>query len=262
MYIKKMKVIILAGGHGSRLGYLSDYKPKPMIKIGDKPILWHIMKIYSSYGFNDFIIAIGDKGEVIKDYFNNFQIYNNDFQVNIGENKINILNKSEEENWTVSLVDTGINSLKGSRIKKLEKYLKSETNLLTYGDGVANIDIKKLLKYHASHGKTLTISGVFPPSRFGEIEENNGKVVSFSEKSQTSSGLINGGFMVFEKKMLDALSISDDCDFEFRVLEKLVKLNEVMVYKHEGDWECMDNQRDMEHLNNLWNCKKAFWKIW
>ena len=258
-----MKVIILAGGQGSRLGHLSEHKPKPMIKIGERPILWHIMKIYSSFGYNDFIIALGNKGEIIKDYFKNFKTYNNNFKIDIGNDKIEILDDdNDEKNWKVSLVDTGLNALKGSRLKKLEKYLTADTNMITYGDGVADLNLKDLLNFHNIHGKTLTITGVFPPSRFGEINEKNNQIVSFSEKPQTSSGLINGGFMVFEKKMLDILSISDDCDFEYKVLEELVKSEEVMVYKHKGSWECMDNQRDMEHLNNLWIQKKAFWKSW
>lgn len=257
-----MKVIILAGGWGTRLGQIAELIPKPMVPIGGKPVLWHIMKIYSHYGFNDFIIALGVKGEVIKEYFYNFEVLNNDFSVDLKTNDIIYHNKHDESNWKVTLVDTGLNTLKGGRIKRIERYLLDETNMLTYGDGVANIDINALLEFHDSHGKTVTISGVNAPSRFGELIEKDGKVTSFIEKSQMSVGLVNGGFMVLNKNLLDYLTTEEQCDFEFGALEKLANEGEVMVYKHAGQWECMDHERDVVHLNKLWNGKKAFWKIW
>jgi len=257
-----MKVIILAGGRGTRLGAQSEEIPKPMVPIGNKPILWQIMKIYSYYGFNDFIISLGYKAQVIKNYFYQYEIINNDFSIDIGSGKVQYVNKHDENEWKVALINTGLNTLKGARIKRIEKYLDSEVNMLTYGDGVADINIIKLLEFHKSHGKTLTISGVHPPARFGEIVENKNNVLSFEEKPQTSVGLINGGFMVFNKNLFEYLSDDAECDFEVGPLEELTKAGEVMVYKHLGNWECVDHERDILHLNNLWNTNKAFWKVW
>jgi len=256
------KVIILAGGWGTRLGQLSESVPKPMVTIGNKPVIWHIMKIYSHYGYNDFIIALGVKGHVIKDYFYNFELRNNDFTVDLSSSEIKFHNKRNETDWKVTLVDTGLNTMKGARIKRLEKYLSDDINMITYGDGVSDVDIKKLVKFHNSHGKTITILGVHPPARFGEIQEKNDRVISFEEKPQTSVGLINGGFMVFNRNLLDLLTSDEDCDFEFNVLEKLAGQGEVMVYKHDGSWECMDHERDVHHLNQQWDKDKAFWKVW
>ncbi|GAI13387.1 unnamed protein product [marine sediment metagenome] len=213
------------------------------------------MMIYSFYGFNDFIICLGYKGDMIKNYFYNYDCLNNDFTVNFQNKKIEYHTDNNETNWKVTLVDTGINTLKGGRIKRIEKYLDSEINMLTYGDGVGNIDIKELLKFHQSHNKIVTITGVYPPSLFGEILEEDEKVVSFKEKPQTSKGLINGGFMVFNRKMLGYFTEDENCDFEFGGLEKLVREGQVMVYKHQGPWACVDTQRDLEYLNKLWEPK-------
>ncbi|MFX0025182.1 MAG: glucose-1-phosphate cytidylyltransferase [Candidatus Hermodarchaeota archaeon] len=256
-----MKVVILAGGWGSRLGYLTELIPKPMVNIGGKPILWHIMKIYSYYGFNDFIICLGVKGDVIKDYFYHFNAKNNDFTIDLNNSNLEF-HEIQRENWKVTLADTGLNTLKGARIKRIEKYLDSGINMLTYGDGVANINIKELLKFHKSHRKILTITGVYPPARFGEVIEKDGRVLSFDEKPQTSLGLINGGFMVFNNELLNYLTPDENCDFEREVIEELTKEGEVMVYKHDRKWECMDHERDVNHLNKLWNTNNAFWKIW
>ena len=256
-----MKVVILAGGWGSRLGNLTESVPKPMLQIGHKPLLWHIMKFYAHYGFIDFIIALGVKNQVIKNYFLNFSSFNCDFTINLKENKIDILNPIKE-NWNISLIDTGLQTLKASRLRKLKSYLDEGTNLLTYGDGVSDVNLNELIRFHKNHGKLLSITGVFPPSRFGEIIEVDGLIKSFSEKPQTSVGLINGGFMVFEKKILDLIPDDKDYDLEHNLISDLVKQEEVMVYKHEGNWECMDNPRDYEYLNSLWTNKKAFWKIW
>ena len=257
-----MKTIILAGGWGSRLGAITEKVPKPMIPIGGKPLLWHIMNIYSSYGFNDFIIALGVKGEVIKEYFYNFENINNDFTVELSNGTIVYHTKNSNLNWNVTLVDTGLNTLKGGRIKRLENHLIDDINMVTYGDGVADIDIKELIEFHKSHGKIITVTGVNPPARFGELIEKDGHVLSFEEKPQTSVGLINGGFMVFNNQLLDYLTVDEECDFEFNALEKLAGHDEVMVYKNKGQWECMDNERDVLHLNNLWDNGKAFWKKW
>ena len=257
-----MKVIILAGGWGSRLGQQTVEIPKPMVKVGNKPILWHIMKIYSHYGFNDFIISCGVKADVIKNYFANYECINDDFTIDLNTKEIIYHNHHSEKNWKVTLVDTGLNTLKGARIKRVENYLDRDINMVTYGDGVANINIKALIDFHKSHGKTITITGVYPPARFGELIEKDGRVSLFQEKPQTSEGLINGGFMVFNNKLLDRLTPDENCDYEFGPLEKLAKEGEVMVYKHHGSWECIDHERDLNHLNKLWNNNNAFWKIW
>ena len=238
-----MKVIILAGGWGTRLGQIGELVPKPMVYVGNRPILWHIMKTYSYYGFNDFIIALGVKSHVIKEYFYNYEVLNS------------------EKRWKVTLVDTGLNTLKGGRIKRLEKYL-DDVNMITYGDGVADIPLDKLLEYHQDHGKTITFSGVHPSGRFGEFEEENNQVISFREKPMAGNAFINGGYMVFNRNLLEHLTPDENCDFEVGALEKLAHLGEVMVYKHGGQWACMDHERDVAHLNKLWNEGKAFWKVW
>ncbi len=257
-----MKVIILAGGWGTRLGHRTDLIPKPMVRIGNRPIIWHIMKIYSYYGYNDFIICLGVKGEIIKDYFFHYEMKSKDFTVDLSNGNIKYYNGHKDTNWKVTLVDTGLNTLKGARIKRVEKYLDSKINMITYGDGVADINLTDLIDFHKSHGKIITITGVYPPARFGEVLEDNGKVRSFQEKPQTSVGMINGGFMVFNIELLDYLTIDESCDFEYGALEELTKKGEVMVYKHEGNWECMDHERDVHHLNKLWNIHEAFWKVW
>ncbi|MCB0460426.1 MAG: glucose-1-phosphate cytidylyltransferase [Flavobacteriaceae bacterium] len=255
-----MKVVILAGGFGSRLGHVTELIPKPMVEVGGRPIIWHIMKIYASYGFNEFVIALGYKGNIIKDYFHKLQSYNSDFTVDTATGEITYHNNNIDH-WKVTLVDTGLETLKGGRIKRLENYL-DDINMLTYGDGVANINIKDLVNFHKRHGKLVTITGVKPPSMFGEVIEKEGLVLSFEEKPQTSHGLINGGYMVFNKEMLQYLSADVNCDFEFGALEKLAEEREVMTYMHEGFWECADTVRDVNHLNKLWETNKAEWKLW
>ncbi|HOF07575.1 MAG TPA: glucose-1-phosphate cytidylyltransferase [Bacteroidales bacterium] len=256
-----MKTIILAGGYGTRLGNITEAIPKPMVKIGNKPIIWHIMKIYSHYGYKDFIISLGYKAEVIKEYFYNYDIYNSDYRINLGTKEIKLLNNQEEADWIVTLVDTGLDTLKGARIKRLEKYL-DDINMITYGDGVADINIANLIEFHKSHNKILTITGVHAPARFGEIIEKNNKIISFQEKPELSGGSINGGFMVFNRKLLDYLTTDEKCDFEKGPLEKLAQKGEIMLYKHLGKWACMDHERDVVYLNKLWNENKAFWKVW
>lgn len=258
-----MKVVILAGGFGTRLGSKTNLIPKPMVEIGGKPILWHIMKIYSHYNFNEFIICLGYKGEIIKDYFLHYEAKNNDFTIELGSPpKIEFHNNHKEDNWKVTLVDTGIDSLKGSRIKRIEKYLDNETNFLTYGDGVADINIPELLDFHKSHGKTITLTGVCPPSRFGEIVVQDNAVKIFEEKPQASQGLINGGFMVFNNNLLKHLSPGEGCGFESDVLADLSREGEVMVYRLKKQWACMDHERDVNYLNKLWAEGQAFWKVW
>ena len=257
-----MKVVILAGGGGTRLGQLTEVIPKPMVRIGNKPILWHIMKIYSHYGYNEFIICLGFKAEIIKNYFYNYESINSDFTIDLSTKNIQNHKRTKENNWKVTLIDTGLNTLKGGRIKRIEKYLESDINMLTYGDGVADLNIAKLIEFHKKHGKTVTISGVHQPARFGELIEEDGRIGQFKEKPQTSAGFINGGFIVFNRDLLDYLSADADCDFEIGPLEMLAKEGKIMVYKHSGKWECMDHERDVEHLNYLWNTNQAFWKLW
>lgn len=257
-----MKVIILAGGKGTRLGEKTSNIPKPMLPIGNNPILWHIMKIYSHYGFNEFIICLGYLGKTIKNYFYFYDMLNDDFTLDMKNKDINFHKKTGDLNWRVSLIDTGIDTLKGGRIKRIEKYLDSDINMLTYGDGLADINIPDLLKFHKSHGKILTLTGVYPPSRFGEIIETDNKVQLFSEKPQISASLINGGFMVFNKALFNVLTEDEDCDFERTALVDIAERNELAVYKHLGDWDCVDTERDYLYLNSLWNENKAFWKVW
>ncbi len=218
--------------------------------------------MYSHYGYKDFVISLGYKQEVIKNYFHNYNISASDFKIHLGTKKMQALNSHDEINWDVTLVDTGLSTLKGARVKKLEKYLDDDLNMLTYGDGVADIDIHELVEFHKSHGKILTITGVYPPSRFGEIKEENGKLVGFKEKPQASVGLINGGFFVFDKRLFNYLTENEQCDLEYETFENLVPLGEVMVYKHLRNWECIDTERDLKHLNKLWDERKAFWKTW
>lgn len=254
-----MKTLILAGGYGSRLGNITESIPKPMVTIGGKPILWHIMKIYSHYGINDFVVLLGYQGVKIKEYFFNYHMMTNDFTINLADNSISYADRNHVEKWKVTLVDTGIDTLKGGRIKRAETYLDDGINMLTYGDGVSDVNITQLLSFHKAHGKMLTLTGVRPPSRFGELVIDNGRVTSFEEKPQISSGVINGGFMVFNRDLTDHLTPKKDCDFEFGVLEDLAKKGEVMVYEHKGFWECVDTERDLNHLNKLWNENKAKW---
>lgn len=257
-----MKLVIMAGGYGSRLGEATTLLPKPMLEIGGKPILWHIMKIYSYYGINEFIICLGYKAQVIKEYFLNYDSYNNDFTIDLKEKSISFHNNHDEQNWKVTLVDTGVETLKGARLKKVEKYLDEDINLLTYGDGVANININQLIEYHYKMDKMVTISGVHPPARFGELKEEGGILYSFEEKAQTSQGLINGGFMVFNRKLLNYLTENTECDLEYDVFERLAQEREISVFKHEGQWACMDTPRDVAMLTRLWEENNAFWKVW
>lgn len=257
-----MKLVILAGGFGTRLGERTAVIPKPMVQIGTKPVLWHIMKIYSHYGINDFIICIGYKGDVIKDYFLHYRSRNSDFTVDLSDDSVHFHNGHDEDGWKVTLVDTGLNTLKGGRLKRVEKYLDDDVNLLTYGDGVSNIPIDRLIEFHKEKGKVVTVSGVHPPARFGELLANGDVLASFQEKPQTSQGMINGGFMVFNIELLDYLTEDEHCDLEAGALEELARQGKVSVYKHDGLWACMDHERDVKYLNDLWNKGKAFWKVW
>ncbi|MGH7619073.1 MAG: glucose-1-phosphate cytidylyltransferase [Gemmatimonadaceae bacterium] len=258
-----MKVVILCGGQGARLREETEFRPKPMVKIGTKPVLWHIMKLYSHYGFKEFVLCLGYKGEVIKEYFYHYELHSTDFTVRLdGRNAVQVHSEPEEKDWTVSLVDTGESALKGARVKKIEPFVDGDHFMLTYGDGVSNIDIQRLLEFHVAHGKIGTVSGVRPPSLFGELKVSGEQVTLFTEKPQTSSGLISGGFMVFSRRLFDYLSLDDDCDLEKGPMEQLAREGELMVYQHPGDWACVDTFRDLQHLNHLWAGRHAFWKVW
>ncbi len=258
-----MKVVILCGGLGTRMREETEFRPKPMVRLGTRPILWHIMKIYAHYGHKDFVLCLGYRGEVIKEYFYNYELYNSDFVVNLGKNKsIEVYDSNSDLDWRVSLVDTGEKALKGARVKRVEHLIDGDTFMLTYGDGVADIDIDELLAFHEQHAKIGTVTGVRPPSLFGELKVRDRQVELFTEKPQTSSGFISGGFFVFSRGIFDYLSADDDCDLERGPLEQLAHEGELMVYEHRSDWACADTFRDLEHLNHLWATGRAFWKIW
>lgn len=261
--MESIAVVILCGGFGTRLREETEIRPKPMVEIGNKPILWHIMKIYGYWGFKSFVLCLGYKGEMIKEYFFNYEILNNDFSIELGnEKRTTIHGNSGEKGWEITLADTGDESLKGSRIKRVQKYIEGDTFMLTYGDGVIDINLKELLDYHKGHGKIGTVTGVRPPSRFGELVVDKDLVSSFTEKPQSSEGLINGGFFVFNRDIFDYLSEDNKCDFEIGPLEDLAKDGQLMVYRHDGEWACMDTYRDMQYLNTLWKEGRAFWKVW
>tara|TARA_B100000686_G_C16767236_1_gene962644 strand:- start:120 stop:911 length:792 start_codon:yes stop_codon:yes gene_type:complete len=262
--MEKIKTVILAGGQGTRLREETEFKPKPMVQIGGHPILWHILKLYSHFGFTDFVICLGYKGEIIKEYFINYEVMNNDITVHTGNSKsVEIHPKKEgSEDWKITLAETGLQSMTGCRVKMIEKYIDDETFFLTYGDGLARIDLRKLLEFHKSHGKLATVTGVFPPSRFGELVLKDSQVIGFCEKPQTRSGCINGGFFVFNKGIFDYLSLDSNCILEYGPIEKLVEKGQLMVFQHQDFWQCMDTQRDMNHLNSLWDSGFPPWKVW
>lgn len=258
-----MDVIILCGGKGTRLSEETYLKPKPMVEIGGKPILWHIMKYYSYFGYNRFILALGYKADYIKKYFLNYKVTNSDFSIKLSPNSPQIFhNSAEESNWEITFIDTGLETLKGGRIKRIEEYIESENFHLTYGDGVCNVDLDQLVNFHKNHGKLATVSAVRPPSRFGEMVIEGDNVSVFDEKSQMHTGFINGGFFVLNKKVLDYLTKDEECDFEFGPLQKIVKDKELKAYKHNGFWQCMDNVRERDFLNQLIEKGNAPWIKW
>lgn len=260
-----MKAVILCGGQGTRLREETEYRPKPLVPIGEMPILWHIMKIYSFYGIKDFILCLGYKGDMIKDYFLKFEELSNDFTLNLRSNDQRVLHhdKTNLENWNITFVNTGQKSQTGSRIAQIKKYIGNDPEfMLTYGDGVANINIKELLDFHAKHGKIVTMTGVRPPSRFGEIATDGDKVISFNEKPSVSEGFINGGFFVFKKELFNYLSENENCALERTPLETLVKEGQLMMRPHADYWHCMDTYRDSMLLNEMWDKGHAPWKIW
>jgi len=258
-----MNVVILCGGIGTRLKEETEFRPKPMVKIGNRPILWHIMKIYAHYGHTDFVLCLGYKGESIKEYFYNYEMLSGDFTLKLGQrNSLNFPRSLPECGWNITLADTGDVALKGARLKRVEKYVTGDTFMLTYGDGVADIDINELVAFHQSHGKLATVTGVRPLSRFGELHAKGQQVINFFEKPLASGSWISGGFFVFNREIFDYLEDRDDCDLEHGCLEKIATEGHLMVYQHDKFWACMDNIRDMEYLNRLWAENKAEWKVW
>jgi glucose-1-phosphate cytidylyltransferase len=254
-----MKVIILAGGYGTRLAEYTELIPKPMVLIGDKPIIWHIMRTYAHFGFKDFYLALGYKAEVIKEYFLNYRSLNADFTVDLSTGVVES-HQIDDSDWRVTMIHTGLESMTGGRIKRLREYIGKETFLLTYGDGVADINIKELVKFHKSHGKMVTISAVHPGARFGELEIENNKIISFKEKPQTSQGWINGGYFVIEPDFFDLIT-GDSTILEQDPLEMAASIGELMAFQHHGYWQCLDTKRDRDHLEKLWQNEEAPWKV-
>jgi glucose-1-phosphate cytidylyltransferase len=256
-----MKVVLLAGGFGTRISEESQFKPKPMIEIGSMPILWHIMKTYSQQGFNEFIICAGYRQESIKKWFSDYFLYNSNITFDLTNGNNLIIHNKYTEPWKVTVVDTGINTMTGGRIKRIADYLGGETFLLTYGDGVSDVDINKTIECHHSHGKLATITVVQPESRFGYVDIIGDKVNSFREKSKCDIGWVNAGFMVLEPKVLEYIN-GDATVFEREPMENIANDGEMMCYKHSGFWQCMDTLRDKEKLEKLWGSGNAPWKMW
>ncbi len=257
-----MKVVLLAGGFGTRLSEETDVKPKPMIEIGGKPILWHIMKTYSTYGFHEFVILLGYKNYYIKEYFSNYFLHQSDVTIDIKSGGMEVLNNSSEP-WKVTLLDTGINSMTGGRISRAKNVIGNEPFMLTYGDGVSDIKIDNLLKFHRSHGKAVTMTSVQPKGRFGALNiKENDQVTHFLEKPKGDGGWINAGFFVCEGKVFDYIIEGDNTVFEEGPLQALAEDGELFTYKHDGFWKPMDSLKDKNDLNQLWDSSKAPWKIW
>lgn len=257
-----MKVLILAGGYGTRISEETDVKPKPMVEIGGKPILWHIMKIYSHYGYNEFGILLGYKGYAIKEYFANYFLYQSDVTIDLSNNSMKVLNNTSEP-WKVTLIDTGIDTMTGGRIKRAQSFIGNETFMLTYGDGVGNIDIDRLVAFHKSHSKALTMTSAQPEGRFGAIDiESDNKVSNFMEKPKGDGGWINAGFFVCEPKIFDYIKNGDTTIFEKEPIEQMAYDGELFAYKHSGFWKCMDTLRDKNQLCDMWESNQAQWKIW
>lgn len=256
-----MKAVILAGGLGTRLSEETSTRPKPMVEVGGKPILWHIMKMYSKHGVNDFIICCGYKGYFIKEYFANYFLHMSDVTFDMKQNKMHV-HKERAESWTVTLVDTGDNSMTGGRLKRVKDYIKDEDAFcFTYGDGVSDIDISSLIRFHKKHNKLATLTATFPPGRFGALDIKNGTVNSFKEKPKGDGGMINGGFFVLHPDVIDLID-NDSTTWEQEPLMQLAKDNQLMAFEHTGFWQPMDTLRDKTYLERLWDQGIAPWKVW
>ena len=255
-----MKAVILAGGLGTRISEETSSRPKPMIKIGSKPILWHIMKIYSHYGINNFIVCCGYKGYVIKEYFANYFLHTSDVTFDMASNEMKVHTRNAEP-WRVTLVDTGEATLTGGRLRRVREHLDNESFCFTYGDGLADVDVSRLIKYHKSEGRKATLTAVQPPGRFGSLAFERGRVLSFEEKPQGDGAWINGGFFVLEPSVVDLIE-GDQCTWEQEPLQVLARSGELSAYHHNGFWQPMDTLRDKNLLENLWQSEKAPWKVW
>lgn len=256
-----MKVVILAGGLGTRLSEETGTKPKPMVEIGGKPILWHIMKIYSAHGINDFIICCGYKGYLVKEYFSNYFLHQSDVTFNMRKNTMEVHNKRAEP-WTVTLVDTGEESMTGGRLRRVAKYIENEAAFcFTYGDGLSNVNITKLIEFHHNHGKDATLTAAYPPGRFGALDFKDNQILQFTEKPKGDGALINGGFFVLSPKVLERIT-GDDCVWEQGPLKGLAKDQNLIAYKHVDFWQPMDTLRDQIYLQSLWDKGTAPWKVW
>lgn len=258
-----MKVVILCGGYGTRISEESHLRPKPMIEIGERPILWHIMKTYSHYGFNEFVLCLGYKGHMIKEYFANYFLYGSDITFDLtSNNRMEIHSSESVEPWKVTLANTGLDTMTGGRIKRIQKYIGDESFMLTYGDGVADVNVQKLCEFHKEHGKIATITAVQPSGKYGVLGINEElAVLEFVEKPKNVDAWINGGFMVLEPRIFDFID-SDATSFEVEPLETLASEGEIAAYKHVGFWQCMDSQRDKHVLESIWKSGKAPWKVW
>lgn len=256
-----MKTLILAGGLGTRISEESYLKPKPMIEIGDQPILWHIMKYYSSFGFHDFIICCGYKGHVIKEYFADYYLHRSDVTFDFSDGNRMTVHQNVAEPWRVTLVDTGLMTQTGGRVKRVQKYVGDEPFMLTYGDGVGDIDLNALLAQHQTSANAVTLTGIQPGGRFGVLDVEGQTVTGFREKAKEDGGWINGGFMVLEPEIFDRLD-GDDCVLEREPLERLAKEGHLGIYRHSGFWQCMDTQRDKIRLEELWQNGSAPWRVW
>jgi glucose-1-phosphate cytidylyltransferase len=256
-----MKVVILAGGLGTRISEETHLKPKPMIEIGGRPILWHIMKMYSAHGFNDFVICCGFKGYLIKEYFANYFLHMSDITFDMGSNQMEV-HQQNVEPWRVTLIDTGEDTLTGGRLRRVSEYIKDEKAFcFTYGDGVSDVDISALVRYHWQHGKLATVTAVSPPGRYGALEQSGGRVTEFVEKPRGDGGLINGGFFVLDPQCLDLIE-GDKSSWEGEPLKDLAAMGEMMAYEHKGFWQPMDTLRDKNLLEELWDSGRAPWKVW
>jgi len=255
-----MKCVILAGGLGTRISEETDLKPKPMLEIGEKPLLWHIMKNYSSYGIDDFVICCGYKGYVIKEYFANYFLHMSDVTIDMKENKMDV-HKQSAEPWKVTLVDTGTDTMTGGRLKRIQKYVEDETFCFTYGDGLSDVSIKNLIKFHQNQKTLATVTAVQPPGRFGSLNIEKNKITEFHEKPQGDGTWVNGGFFVLEPKVFDYIE-GDFTIWEKDPLEALAKENQLSAFKHSGFWQPVDTLREKNYLEDLWNSDKAYWKNW
>lgn len=258
-----MKVVILCGGLGMRLREETEFRPKPLVAIGERPILWHIMKHYAGHGFTEFVLCLGYKGELIKRYFLDYHLKQSAVTVELGSPPaVEVHRQPDEAGWRITMVPTGALALTGARIKRIEPYIEEDNFHLTYGDGVADVDLTKLVEFHEQHGKAATVTSVFPPARFGELQTQGSQVTCFREKPQVQSGQISGGFFVLNRRVFDYIEDDDNCNFESGPLAALAGDGELMSREHEGFWQCMDTQRDLNLLRDMWASGKAPWKTW